>query len=225
VQTGTVAEGSHAIRHDFTSGQSTMPYVTQHFGDAADGPVWSTGEGSHFTDFYISYRFRYSNGFNFNDNYKQFIIGTQDDRTHANVCCNPWVSHYLTIYIDTDLSFRVEGNNKQSEGTQWFELSPNTGGYSLGSPFTIATNTWYKVVVRRRINDSGVDNGIFQLWIDDVLVGDYSTVRYAIPWNGTVGANFTYGTNFVMLSDYSSSSVPQNQSVYYDSIKFSATAL
>ena len=59
------------------------------------------------------------------------------------------------------------------------------------------------------------------MWVNGVLVADYSTVRYRVLWDGTTGATMLYGTNFVMLSDFCSCTVPQTQSVYYDDVSMS----
>jgi hypothetical protein len=48
-------------------------------------------------------------------------------------------------------------------------------------------------------------------------------VLFRVPRNGSFGANFTYGTNWVMISDYALQGVSQNQSIYYDDVKLSTT--
>lgn len=84
------------------------------------------------------------------------------------------------------------------------------------------TGRWYTVEVRRRLNDAGVNNGIFQMWVDGVLISDHRAVRYRIPWNGTYGADMSYGTNFVMISDYGGT-YPNPQTIDWDDFKFSTS--
>ncbi len=221
VVSDVVGGGLYGARHHYPLNGSGQ-YITQHFGDSIAGPVWPEGAGLHYDDLYVQYRVRYAAGYDFSARAnKQFIIGTQDDRQHANVCCNPWVSHYITIYSGTEGAFLVEGNNKRVQGNQWFDLSPNMNGYNSSNLYSMQLDRWYTVEVRRKLNDEGQANGIFQMWIDGQQVADYAGLEYRLPWDGTYGANFSYGTNFIMLSNYITDPAPQAQDVYYDEIKMS----
>lgn len=221
VQNSIVGSGAYALRFNFRSGEMTSDdYGTQHIGDSIAGPVWATRSGETFDDIYIQYKVYYSNGFDFSSGAKQLIIGTQDSRRHDNACCNPWVSHYI-FTATYGGAFQADGNNKQAASGQWFGLDPNVNGYSQSNLYLIQTGRWYTVEVRMRLNDSGQDNGIFQMWVDDVLVSDYRSVRFRIPWDGTFGDDFTYGTNFVLMSNYIETAATQNQQVYYDDVKIS----
>ena len=221
------AAGTRGLRHSLTGGTAVggIHTGTQHFGDARTGPVWSTGLGQHFYDLYMQYKFYYSPGFDFGSgHYKQFIIGTQDDRRHDETCCVPFAAHYLTIAIERGAVLQAEAYNKDGSATRpFFALNPNAGGYSASNPYVIQTGRWYTLEVRRRLNDAGVDNGIFQMWVDGQIVADYRNVRWRIPPNGAYGSNFTYGTNFAQLADYSTYPVTQNQQIHYDDIRLSTT--
>lgn len=228
LETGVRASGSGALRHTMPAGTpaSQLQFATQHIGDAINGPVYAGGAGQHFYDLYVQFKVYYSPGFDLTQGLpKQLIIGTEDERRHDNVCCNPWVSHYLTIVPPHTGrgTFVAEANNKQAASGQWVGMGQNRSGYTAGNLFVTQTGRWYTVEVRRRLNDPGADNGIFQLWTDGVLISEYTNIRYRVPWNGTFGANMTYGTNFVMISDYMAIGSSQNQSVYYDDFKFSTT--
>jgi hypothetical protein len=127
----------------------------------------------------------------------------------------------MTIY-PPGRTLLAEANNKQAASGQWVGFYQNSSGYSTSNLLTMQSGRWYTVEVRRRLNDAGVNNGTFQMWIDGVLLSNYTNVRYRTPWEGTFGSNFTYGTNFVMISDYGGPS-PQTQSIYYDDFRFSTT--
>jgi hypothetical protein len=226
VQGAVRAAGSWALQHRLTSGLQVgqVQYATQHFGDAVTGPVHAAGAGQHFQDIYVQYKYYYSPGFDVANIDKQLIIGTQDDRRHDNACCNPWVANYVTIFPVVGTRDQVAiVNNKQASSGQWINMSQNASGYGRGNRFTTQPGRWYTVEVRRRMNDSGVDNGIFQMWIDGTLLADYRTVRYRTPWNGSYGSNFSFGTNFAMISDYTEWPVDTDGSIYYDDVKFSTT--
>lgn len=225
LQNTVIGSGAFALQHRLTSGldPDSVHYATQHFGDAPSGPVWATGRGQHFYDLYVQYKIYYSPGFRFDTNYKQLEIGTQDDLNQTGVCCNPWVANYLTIYVGSGGGQAAEVNNKGSSTPQWIGYHPNSSGYSGSNRFNLQSGRWYTIEVRRRLNDAGVDNGILQMWVDGLLIHDYRNVRFRVPRNGAYGANFTYGTNWVMISDYPLQGVSQNQSIYYDDMRFSTT--
>lgn len=224
LQSSVKAAGLWALEHVLRAGMQPgdIAYSTQHFGDARSGPVYAVGSGQHFYDLYVQYKVYYSPNFDISNVPKQLIIGTEDDRRHDNSCCNPWVAHYLTIYPAFGANWLAEANNKQGASGQWVGLRQNASGYSPTNVFRMQLGRWYTVEVRRRLNDSG-DNGIFQLWIDGVLISDHRDIRYRVPWNGTFGANYEYGTNFVMISDYMTSSVTRDESIYYDDVRMSTT--
>jgi hypothetical protein len=215
--------GTWAFRHQLNAGlqPGSIQYATQHFGDAIAGPVLANGRGQHFNDFYIQWKVYYSPGFDFSVGIKQFIIGTQDDQRHDNPCCNPWVAHYTTIYVEDHGELYAEINNKQASSGQWIGLGPNLGP----NPFVLQSGRWYTIEVRRRLNDSSGDNGIYQMWVDGQLIADHRNLRFRIPNNGSFGSNYTYGTNFAMISDYTPAALPQSQAVYYDDVKFSTTPI
>lgn len=225
VQNSIVGSGLWALRHALTAGQSadSVNYATQHFGDAINGPVWPTGRGQHFFDVYLQYRVYYSPGFRFDTNYKQFEIGTEDNNDQTGTCCNPWVANYTTIYAAAGGAQLIEGNNKGSATPQWIGYAQNANGYSSSNRLTLQSGRWYTIEVRRRLNDAGVDNGILQMWVDGLLILDYSNVRFRVPRNGAYGANFAYGTNWMMISDYPLNGVSQTQNIYYDDVKLSTT--
>ncbi|MBT8405076.1 MAG: hypothetical protein KJP18_14530, partial [Gemmatimonadetes bacterium] len=69
--------------------------------------------------------------------------------------------------------------------------------------------SWYCVEARVRLNDAGQTNGVFQLWIDDVLEAE----RTGLNW---VGAYSAYGLNAVYLENYWNSGSPVAQERYLD---------
>jgi hypothetical protein len=117
----------------------------------------------------------------------------------------------------------AEVNAKQATSGQFVGLPQNQGGYGSSNPYVTEAGRWYTVEVRRRLNDSGSSNGIFQMWMDGVLISEHTNVLYRVPLNGSFGSNMTYGTNFAMISDYMASGSTRDQSIYYDDVKFSTT--
>lgn len=221
------AGGARSLRHSLTAGlgAGAIHYATQHFGDATSGPIHPAGAGQSFHELYIQYKIYYSPGFDLAGAPKQIIVGTEDSRRHENVCCNPWVSHYLTV-VPPHTSrgpMASEINNKQAASGQWHSLVQNRSGYSPNNLFITQSGRWYTVEVHMRLNDASGDNGVFRMWIDGALISEHSGLRYRVPWNGTFGADMNRGTNFVLISNYMANGSSRDQSVYYDDMKFSTT--
>jgi hypothetical protein len=226
LDTSVRASGTASVRHGYLTGMTgdSIEGGTQHFGDSPSSPVHSNGAGQHFYDIYFQYKFYYSPGFNFgNGHYKQFMLGTQDERRHDETCCIPFAAHYLMMMVERGGAVEVEAYNKESTSRPFVQLNPNAGGYNDSNRFIVQTGRWYTFEVRRRLNDPGVDNGIFQMWADGVLIADYRNVRFRIPRNGSFGSTATYGSNWLMLSGYTTNTVSQNQNAYYDDVKLSTT--
>jgi hypothetical protein len=219
------AGGTWSLRHRLSAGMTgdDVAYATQHFGDARATPVLAAGAGQHFYDIYVQYRVFYSSNWDTSPGglTKALEIATEDDRAHPEVCCNPGFANYIATYPPFGNDWNIEVVNKQGPGNQWIAYRQNASGYSSSNIFRIQAGRWYTIEIRRRLNDAGVDNGILQMWIDGTLLINYSNVRFRVPWNGTYGANFNYGTNLVMISEYGPSN--RDQSVYYDDFKLSTT--
>lgn len=219
VQDSVKATGNYALRHHFNLGQGGS-YATKFIGD---NPEISNPNNDHYNNLYIQFKLRYSQGYDFSaGNNKIMIIGTEDDRRHDAICCNPWVASYITILMGHTGSsgfFDTEGNNKRATTGQWIVLGPNQAGYTNTNRFIAETGRWYTMEVHIRLNDTNQNNGVFEMWVDGVKVSEYSNVLYRIPWDGAAGSNFDYGVNFVMLSHYIDSGAPQAQDMYYDDIK------
>ncbi|MHA1988442.1 MAG: hypothetical protein ACW98D_17570, partial [Promethearchaeota archaeon] len=113
IQDVVTASGTHALQYHFTN-TSEGGYVSQHFGDATKSPVYENEEGTSFFEIYIQFKIRYSLNYDWSGgNNKQMIIGTDDGVRHENICCNPWVAHYITLLAGNNLTdgyFNAEGN-------------------------------------------------------------------------------------------------------------------
>ena len=225
IQTAQTARGNYAAQHQFSLGGDGH-HATQHFGDATKTPVHQTGQGFSFQDIYVQFKLHYSSGYDWSaGNNKQMIIGTDDGVRHDNTCCNPWVAHYITLYAGGtghNGFFAVEGNNKRAASGQWFDLSPNYNGYSNNNRFYISSDQWYTIEIHRQLNNAGVSNGLFEMWIDGLKVAEYTNITYRVPDDGEFGADFDYGTNFIMLSTYIDGPAPQEQQMSYDDIIISS---
>ena len=213
---------SYALSYNYQLGENADDgYATQHFGDSTKTPVYTNSAGTQFSEIFLQYKVYYSPGFDFSSrNNKNFIIGTDDGSEHTEACCTPWVAHYVTLKVG-DGYFHAEANNKRGASGQWVGLMPNENGYSEFNQYSVETGRWYLVEAHIILNDMGQENGVFEQWIDGVIITSRNNVSYRVPLNGGFGTNFDYGINFLLISNYIDNVATQDQTVHYDDIKMS----
>jgi len=167
---------NHVVRYfheQGISGSAGRDYVVQHIGDSTKDPIHSDMQGQSIDDLYVQWKLMWSEGYDWSaGNNKIMIIGTEDGQRHE-MCCNPWVSHYITILVGGSGNngyFDAEGNNKNTAAHEWYGIDPNVGSGS--SPINIETGRWYTVEFHKQLNDVGVANGIYEFWIDSEKVAE-----------------------------------------------------
>ena len=140
--------------------------------------------------------------------------------SEANNSAKPhtWAPYYFTIYANGSgqpmgqlvradgLETNGECRTDVTDGALWVDYAQNQG-----SPVAISAATWTKLTVRLKLNTSGSSDGIFQLWIDDVLKADYSTMNFRGTYTDT-------GWNHLMSSFDPEPSHPQAQNVTRDDV-------
>lgn len=70
---------------------------------------------------------------------------------------------------------------------------------------------WYCFEVRARLNDPGLSNGVFELWID----GQLDAQKTGLNW---VGSFSDYGINALFIENYWNGGSPQAQERYFDNL-------
>jgi hypothetical protein len=100
----------------------------------------------------------------------------------------------------------------QSTNSQMYEVNANTGS-SYAS-----TGEWHKYKAHYKLNTGNQWNGAYQLWVDDVLVANYSTVYYES------GSNQISAPQWVVIWGGSGSGpVPQTQYLYMAGLYIGST--
>jgi len=96
-----------------------------------------------------------------------------------------------------------------------------TGGKQIDIPFFDADHVgqWYCIEMRVKLNDPGQSNGIFEVWVDDVLKASLTDKN----WIGSceVGPGKFYGINAFYLENYCNNGVIGNQARYFDNLVIS----
>jgi len=131
---------------------------------------------------------------------------------------NSYAPYYMTIAL-------LGSNHGANAGTFYGELTradglgapSNTGSLwqmyaqNQGTPSKATLGQWNHLRFRTKLNTIGQSDGIFQMWINDVLKADYSNVNYRSSYA-------THGWNHLMLVPHFNNSVPKAENVYYDDL-------
>ena len=154
------------------------------------------------SEIYAQYWIKYSDNYYFHpaDNKQTYYV-------HQGAVSNFYVSRYYG-----KMSMVVQ---RSDASARW---SANTG-YNP----TLAAGTWYKVTIRAKMNTSAVTpDGIFQLWINDQLVINHSTVRFLKAADLGVGVNSMEFTP-VYGGGAPASNKPAEDYQYYDYVQIQTT--
>lgn len=120
-----------------------------------------------------------------------------------------WAPYYMTIAVDSSgqpFGELTRADGLGGPGARWQGYWQN-----VGSTISLTPGTWTRIKFRLKLNNLGQNDGIFQLWINDELKGNYNNVNFR-------GNYSQYGWNHLMMSMHGNPSHPQSQWVSRDNI-------
>lgn len=153
-------------------------------------------------EIYVQYYFKYSSNYYFHT--------IDNKQTYYWIGSGSSGNFYLT----------VNGSRKINMVTQTYATDRHTS--NTGYDPTIAANTWYKLTARFRMNTAGVLNGICQVWINDVLVINKSTIGYRS--SSQAGQGFYQMTITPVFGGMSTLVKPATDYQWYDRTTVQTTA-
>jgi hypothetical protein len=120
-----------------------------------------------------------------------------------------WAPYYITVGIvgSGELFMylcRADGLPGAPTGVIWQNYYQNQGTTRYVTP-----GAWHKVRYRAKLNTPGSSDGIFQLWLDDLLIIQYTNINYRASYT-------SYGWNQLMMR-YDGTNMP-SQYIYRDNI-------
>jgi hypothetical protein len=148
-------------------------------------------------EIYSRFYFKLSSGFVFHE-YEQKLVFWWGDTFNFYVSIGSWTNHGLFGCW--------QGDGKT---------------YRNYSGPQIKTGVWYKVDIHLKMNTDGGSNGIYQLWLNDVLVSNYSTV----PFGSSGDAGFHNMAFTPVYGGGSPPDVPQTQYIWFDGAQVSTTPI
>lgn len=130
---------------------------------SADIAMVYYGFASSKDELWVQYWFKYSGGFNYHD------------------IANKQVYFYTTGFgVTTNSNLMLALNSERQmnitpQGSDFANYPPNI---NTSTWYTDVPGSWHKVKAYFRFNTGANWDGLYKLWIDDVLVSDYSNVAY-----------------------------------------------
>lgn len=120
---------------------------------------------------------------------------------------NAWAPYYITLSINQygqPFGQLTRADGLGGTGELWTNLWQNQG-----SPIALTKGAWNKMIWRMKLNTLGQSNGILQIWVNDVLKANYSSINYR-------GTYSQYGWNHLIM--YISGNYPQRNLFVRDNI-------
>jgi len=144
--------------------------------------------------------------------------GQPDKLTRATVFANAnwaqamiahlWTSGGTVLELDPATGIDEFGNLAT---TKWNDFGNLRFLGAKRGVTTFQPGRWYCVEAHVRLNDPGLENGVFEFWIDDNLQAASESLNWVGTWN-------EYAINAINFSGYWGAGSPARQSRYLDGI-------
>lgn len=125
----------------------------------------------------------------------------------SNFTLHPIMNKQMYFYPSNTIGMSIvtgDGVVISPQGPNGVRYTPNLGA---GTGY-IAPGSWHKFKGRYRLNTGSSFNGIWQAWVDDVQVANYSNVYYQD------GSSELSAANMIVIYGGTGGSVPQTQYMY-----------
>jgi len=107
------------------------------------------------------------------------------------------------------------GINLQTQGPNNSNYYPNV---NTSTWYIQPTGVWHKYKGHYKANSARKYDGIYQAWVDDILVSNYNNVYY---WDN--GEDISFNQGFVVIWGGMGGTVPSNQYIYIDGVYIGST--
>lgn len=194
VQDPTAPDGSYSLKFTFPAGL---------YGGVAPDIV-----GKSFTEtneLWVQYWFKYSTNWRWNTITNKQIYVQTGERSNADMNFTIMMHHYAAI------SSVATQHPADSTLNQTFR--------SYG--WEVTKGVWHKVVFHAKMNTPGVRDGIFQMWIDDVLRTDQSDVLFRRTGQSTGFSGF----QMTPVYGGGAENIPEEQYLWFDHVIVQTTPI
>lgn len=177
-------------------------------------------DGEFRSDITVSVQVRLPSGTSWSAGNKLFFVQSYDDENTHNQAGgsgkpNTYAAYYMTIAIDADREiwgqFTRSDLCQAGSGELWTDYTQNVSPYDV-TPLALSEDTYQKIDFRMKLNTPGSSNGLFKMWVDGVLIIDYSNVDY----QGDQSGGCDDGFNHFNLLFYPLTSISNSYFLYDD---------
>ena len=184
--------GAYCSRTELHSGSLNDYYVNNHFGD------YFSSNKDKVEEVYLSFFVKFNQGYT-------FTSGPSNDTKLAIINLTDGISsqrrYQVYIYINAAGEYVVDHSYIGS--WQFFGLAQNQGAVEKAVP-----GQWGKLKLYVKLNTPGQNDGIVQLWVNNLLTLDHSNVN--------IRENTSYGMGRLILSSYTTRQNSGNGYLYHD---------
>ena len=235
--------GSRGMQTRFAAADGddhTVGGLQIYFGKTPEGrykPIAGTAE-TYFDEIYVRYYTKNEKNWNFGGADKMSRISSIQGP--GSVMAQAMIAHQWSaggkgitgdyLILDPASGINIHnGNQNKGDGTKlistryndFSNLNWGLGGRNTSERENIPifdkyhVGEWYAIEVRVKLNTKGKIDGIFQLWIDDILVISMTNLN----WIGSY--DDPYGLNCFYLENYCNNGVPHDMTRYFDNLVIS----
>ena len=239
--------GSQGMRAEFREADGKdygTGWLQVYFGVVPEGYFKSVAaKDEYLTEIYARFYFKCDENWDFGGADKLSRITSIQGRDHSqSMIAHLWSGGegHKYLRLDPASGIDITGGNAQSRRNGAIPMTnsklistkyndfPNlswnlirTGERQIDIPFFDKDHVgkWYCIEMRVKLNDPGVSNGIFQVWVDDVLKSSHTNLN----WIGKceVGPGKLNGINAFYLENYCNNGVKGTQVRYFDNLVIS----
>jgi hypothetical protein len=207
--------GQSSLRSEYLQGAAGAGWVWKAFGD---NPVANTGSEETHEELFWRFYMKMEAGWE-GQPYKitRGTMFTAPDWSQGMIA-HLWEDEALGTQIDpvscvSDSSVVCDGYN-DFDNMQWLgQVSGIDQIYAAD-----AVGRWRCIEIHVRLNDPGMDNGVFEWWIDGVHQGG----RTDLNWRGEY---VEYGINAIALESYWNGGAARTQRRYFDNFVISTARI
>ncbi len=157
-------------------------------GDAVNDCTGGITLSVNLTEFYMRWYMRWQPGFKWSSyqGYKVIYLYDSSGGTRA--------SGYLNMpEVSGNSGWNIDYYNER-DSTHYFDIGQNHGWLYI-HPNGQADGSWHCYEAHFKAESAGQRNGVYQLWLDGVLVADYHTVNYDLTSKGAYWKTIIVGSN------------------------------
>jgi len=166
-----------------------VSYPKEKHGTRDTGAQWIMELDDEYEEVYLTYSVKFKRGFDFVKGGKLpgLAGGTAPTGNTSATGYNGWTARWMwRTFFNGTPGAPKQKRTKAISYAKFYKSGHDRDGkdedetvFQKGTKdFSFSSNQWYEVTQRVKLNDHWKDNGILQIWVNDVLVLDQQNIRF-----------------------------------------------